>query len=369
MILTNDSGLPAAWLMGFRKDGRETMIVVVKATYLLPPNDDAPALAPLQPPLVEADSFTGEPGVSAPRHETDFAHYKPGCDVLLLGSAHAPEGRPAERCHVGLKVGSLVKQFAVVGNRHWIRSLVGSIAASAPEHFTVMPVGYDQAFGGVDRSREADGRIETFVANPAGKGFRRNTRDIDGVPLPNTEETGRAVTAPDGDYRPQAFSAIGRNWQPRAAYAGTYDRHWLENVAPLWPDDFDERYFQAAPPDQVIPYPVGGEEVILANLTPDGRRRFRLPSRSMPVIFIPHSGRYVIQQAHLDTLVLEPDAGSFTMTWRSVLPLGRSVFDVREVVVGEKTAGWLRAHRFPGKKYYASLAEAVRDNPRMGRVR
>ena len=44
-----------------------------------------------------ADTFTGEPGFSAPVYEVDFAPRKPRCDVLLVGSAYAPEGRPATR--------------------------------------------------------------------------------------------------------------------------------------------------------------------------------------------------------------------------------------------------------------------------------
>ncbi|MCK7582586.1 MAG: DUF2169 domain-containing protein [Chromatiales bacterium] len=49
-----------------------------------------------QLPLVMADTFTGEPGLSAPVYEVDFAPRKHRCDVLLVGSAHAPGGRPAD---------------------------------------------------------------------------------------------------------------------------------------------------------------------------------------------------------------------------------------------------------------------------------
>jgi hypothetical protein len=357
----NSTGLPAQWTMGFEPDGREMVIVVVKATYSIPPSGARgdPWLADEQQPLIEADRFSGEPGFSAPLHETDFAHRKPACDVLLLGSAHAPHGRPVDRLPVALKLGSLQKQFTVVGPRVW-RKYLAVAMASQPEHFQRLPLSYDYAFGGTDRTREAqDGQTDAYQPNPVGRGYWRDLKHIDGQPLPFTEASDQSVMDPAGRYVPMSFSPVGRNWTPRCAYAGTYDQHWLENTAPLWPADFDARYFQAAPADQIVPYPAGGEEVMLQHLTPQGHCTFRLPRRSMPIIFIPHRGTDVRRDAVIDTVVIEPDAGRFTLTWRANLPLGRSVFDVREVVVGEMSAAWHRSRRFPGKEYYRGLGELV----------
>ena len=358
MRLTNDTGFPAAWTMGFERDGREMVLVAIKATYTIPPLELAPEMAAEQVPLTEADEFTGEPGLSAPLYETDFAPRKPACDVLLIGHAYPPEGRPVARVPVGLRVGSMTKRFAVVGDRVW-RKVFG-VSASKPEPFRQIPITYDVAFGGTDPTHEQQGKVETFRANPVGKGYRRNFGDIDGQPLPNTEELDRAVDDPQGDYPPMAFSPVGRSWIPRAGYVGTYDEAWMENTAPFWPDDFDYRYFQAAPSDQIIPYPSGNEEVILRNLTPDGYRAFRLPGQKMPVTFIPHRGRDVTVQSNVDTIVLEPSSGRFTLTWRANLPLGKSVFDVKEVIVGEMSEAWHRARRSPGKPYFRGLEELAK---------
>jgi hypothetical protein len=351
--------------MGFERDGREMLIVVVKATYTIPePGQDA-QLGGEQVPVVEADEFSGEPGMSAPRFETDFAHRKPDCDVLLVGSAYAPRAQPANRVQVALRVGRLSKQFCVVGQRAWYRGGRG-ISATSALPFTVMPISYDIAFGGTDRTQEAEGKIETFSANPVGKGYWRDHAQIDGQPLPNTEQVDRVIDDPGGQFAPCAFSPIGRSWTPRVSYAGTYDERWLENEAPFWPQDFDHRYFQAAPPDQIIPYPQGGEEVTLHNLTPDGFRGFRLPERRMPVSFIPHRGRDVTLTANIDTIVLEPDEERFTLTWRANLPLGKSIFDVKETVVGGVSRAWRRARAARGKRYYRNLAELVRDRAGRG---
>lgn len=363
MRFTNVTGLPAGWTMGFQRDGRESLIVIVKATFVLPEEGETAVLASDQVALVEADRFSGEPGMSAPLHETDYAHVKPGCDVLLVGNAHAPGGRPATRCPVRLRVGPVDKRFTVVGNRWWSRGPAG-ISHSSPEPFVNMPVTYDRAFGGTDRTRESDGLTETCPTNPVGQGYWRHAGQIDGQPLPNSEGSTEAIQSHDVLYAPWALSPIGRNWQPRLGYTGTYDRQWQENVAPLWPADFDERYFQSAPPDQVMPWPRGGEDVLLENLSPAGTIAFRLPALAMPVTFIPYKGRDVTAQSNIDTLVFEPDLGRFTMAWRCVQPLGRSLFDVRETIAGEMSAAWHRARRFPGKTYYPDLAAAVRDRPR-----
>lgn len=365
MRFTNVSELPGGWTLGFQRDGRETLVVVVKATYALPANGADVVLHDQQVPLVSADEFSGEPGLSAPLRESDYAHGKPGCDVLLLGSAHAPEGRPVTRCPVGLKVGSLQKQFMVVGPRVWQKGLIG-VSSSSPEPFTQLPISYDVAFGGTDRTEEAEGKTYTYLTNPVGRGYWQKLQNIDQQPLPYTEALNQSVDSPKGEYVPQAFSPLGRSWQPRLRYAGTYDQHWMENTAPLWPEDFDERYFQAAPPDQVIAWPKGGEEIVLQNLTPDGLRAFRLPQHTMPITFIPHRGRDVNKVANIDTIVIEPDAERFSVTWRCALALGRSVFDVKEVIAGEMDAAWHRSRRFPGKTYHASLADAVNARTRGG---
>lgn len=358
MIFSNQTPWPASWTMGFDRSGRELLVVIVKSTYTMPANGESPRPADEQVPLVEADRFSGEPGLSAPLFDTDFAHHKPGCDVLLVGQAHAPAGLEVTHLDVGLQVGSLSKRLRVVGPRHWRKGLVG-VSASEPRHFTALPISYDHAFGGTDRTREGDGHTDTYLPNPVGRGYRAHLDGIDGQPLPHCEEPGRPVDRPDGAYRPMALSPLGRNWQERARFAGTYDQAWVESVAPLWPADFDDRYFQAAPADQIIPYPRGGEVVELRHLTDDGLRRFTLPRTQVPLTFIPHRGQDLTVLTNIDTVVLEPDAGRFTLTHRFSLPLGRSIFDVQEVLVGERPHAWHRARRFPGKTFYEGLGALV----------
>ena len=54
------------------------------------------------------------------------------------------------------------------------------------------------------------------------------------------------------------------------------------------------------------------------------------------------------------------------LTWRLAWPLRRNAFELKQVVVGGRSPGWLRAHAV-GKRYYPTLNEVIRaDRARKG---
>ena len=363
MDFMNATNVEAGWTMGFERDGRELVIVAIKATFQIPVNGQPAPLAEKQVPLTAADEFTGEPGLSAPLYETDYAHRKPRCDVLLNASAYAPHGKKCERVTVSAQIGSMHKTFDVVGNRVWQQGVFG-YAPSQPEPFRQQRISYDAAFGGVDASHPNPDKLLTYLTNPVGRGYHPHLREVSGKPVPTTEQTGQPIKSPTGNNVPQALGPLGRSWQPRAPYAGTYDQAWLDNKAPFWPDDFDYHYFQAAPPDQQIPYPSGGEEVRLEGLSAQGSLAFQLPPAYMPVLFVPHRGEDQQVEAVIDTLVIEPDLQRFSVTWRASLPMRKSCFDLKQVIAGEMPREWYRARRTGNKIYYPNLEELIRARRR-----
>jgi hypothetical protein len=181
------------------------------------------------------------------------------------------------------------------------------------------------------------------MRNPVGRGFHKHlkTSYVDGSPLPNTEEIARPIAAPDSTaYLPMSLGPLGRHWEPRAPLAGTYDEAWLKDHFPFLPPDFDERYYQAAPPDQQIPHPQGGEEIVLVNLTPGGRVAFTLPVFDAPIHFFLKAGGREDGRLVLDTIVLEPDEGRFTLTWRATRVLKKKMLEVDQTMVGRRSASW-----------------------------
>jgi len=339
--LINATRMIAGYTMGMEPSGRELLVVVVKGTFRLPKNGEDVRLDEEQLPLVMADTFTAEPGFSAPKYEVDFAPRKKRCDVLLLGSAHAPQGRPTTRVAVGLRIGTWTKTFAVVGDRHWQTGIAG-VSASAPEPFTAKPITYDVAFGGTDLRHEDPAKHAAFMRNPIGRGFHKHLKSewVDGAPLPSTEEINRPVTAPDGDFTPMAFGPIGRGWEPRRTLAGTYDQAWIDEAFPFLPCDFDERYYQSAPTDQQLTIPAGKQEITLLNLTADGSRSFVLPDFEAPIHIFPKKGGREDFTARIDTILIEPDEERVVATWRVARPLKRNMFEVAQILVGRKSESW-----------------------------
>lgn len=359
MELLNATKMQAGYTMGMEPSGREHLVVAVKGTFTIPPPGEEPAMAEAQVPLVEADTFTGEPGHSAAVYEADYPLHKPRCDLLVLGSAYAPGGQPVERVQVGLKVGSILKTFHVVGDRLWQAG--DSIRPGHVLAFEQMPISYDRAFGGVDNFHRDAAKHSAYMPNPIGRGYYGELHRalVDGTPMPNTEELNRPVERPSGQYQPMAFGPIGRGWTPRLQFAGTYDQDWLDDQFPFLPPDFRDDYYQAAPADQQMPYPSGGEEVLLLNLTPEGRTSFRLPAVDVPIVFFRKKGGRSETKGVIDTVVLEPDKGIFTLTWRSSIPLRKNMFEIVQVLAGHMTRGWWRAREL-GKTYYPSLAHLSR---------
>lgn len=347
MELINATRMVAGYNMGLEASGRELLVVVIKATFRFP-EPGAPAdffaLHDEQVPLVMADTFTGEPGLSAPVYEVDFAPRKLHCDILLNGSAHAPNGRPTDRVEVGMKVGHWSKRLAVVGARQWDAGVSGARATPA-QFFVNQAISYDVAFGGTDLQHEDPAQHAAYTANPVGQGFFKHLKKawVDGKPLPRTEELGQTVSDGTVAYRPMAFGPVGRGWEPRYRLAGTYDQDWLDQHFPFLPPDFDERYFQAAPEDQQVPlatFQNGPVEVALLNLTPEGLTRFTIPHLVAPVNVFPKKGEREDYTATLDTVVIEPEHKRYTLTWRVTRPLKKSMFEIAQILVGKKGRDW-----------------------------
>ncbi len=353
--------MTAGYTLGVEPSGREHIVLAVKGSFDFPSGPSgACTLSEVQDPLLMVDEFWGEPGFSAQRYEMDYALTKPRCDVLINGSAHAPDGRPVERVRVGVKIGDWSKRFDVVGDRAWVEGVVAP-GITAPRPFLSKQITYDVAFGGVDDLDQDEALPDSYTANPSGRGWHRlrNQNRINGAPLPNTEAPGEPVTSPWGTYRPMSFGPIARGWPMRLKYGGTYDQDWIDNVFPFLPADFDTRFYQAAPEDQQIEYPSGGETVTLVNLTPEGKTQFRLPSVAVPVVFGRKRREDVQRPSVLDTIVIEPDRARINLTWRTSIPLENDIFEVPEAIVGHRSRGFWRARKL-GKPYYGSLGAAVR---------
>jgi hypothetical protein len=349
-VAVGNKNLVAGAVVALDAAGREHLVVVTKATWRIPLPRQRPG--PLPPEaLQQTDLYVAEPGMSAMLYGSDFARFKPHCDVLFNASAHSPDGEPVTQLAVGWRVGPLSKRLNVVGPRTWSRAF-GSTALSAPAPFTRLPLHYGLAFGGKRIRLEGKGDARQFVeetlpSNPSGVGYAATVGSdiIDGVAVPSLEAINEPFARPADMHAPVAFSAIGRHWLPRKDHSGTCDDAWRRDVFPLLPADFDEQFHQCAPQDQQMDYPRGGEEVILLNMMagrPDVR--FHLPMLgSVPVRVLRKDYSVETCEAVVDTLYFEPDQERFSVVWRTSLPVRRRAQEFEAIAVGPVDPTWWAA--------------------------
>lgn len=331
------------------KDGREHVLAVGKGTFDIMP-DGSCVLASKQKPLVRADEYYGEPGISSVRYESDFVLRKPKADVVINGTAYALKGSATQWVDTTLKLGPINKTIRVYGERKWKRNLFLRLSPSKPEPFQKMPLLYERAFGGVDRNSKGEGKPFFELANLVGVGFHyRKNRKIKGSSLPNLEYPRCLIRNPKDKPPPAGFGFVSRNWKPRTTYAGTYDQAWLDERFPFLPADFQDKYFQGAPEDQTCSFLRGGEPVSLINLTPDGKLDFWLPQMAVPVKLL-YRSHEVDLTSMIDTVIIEPDAKQCLLVWRTSTRLEGKLHHLHEIWVGTPTKARLRALK-SGKRY------------------
>ena len=90
MKLENHTPFSAAWLVLLDKLAAEQLILVVKATFAISENGKLELLKK-QDPIRPVDEFHGEPGKSSIRYEAELGPAKAATDVVLVGSAIAPQ--------------------------------------------------------------------------------------------------------------------------------------------------------------------------------------------------------------------------------------------------------------------------------------
>ncbi|MES0100484.1 DUF2169 domain-containing protein [Mesorhizobium sp. M0019] len=304
-------------------------VAVVRATFDVDAQGNC-IPAKEQSPFVFADTHYGDPETTSVRVESDFVPVKPKCEVLLDAQAVAPSGRPVESMEVALIGPGIDKRAILTGQRRWFKTGLG-VQASRTTPFVSMPLAWHLTFGGTDRTDpekpHGDG------VNPIGTGFLVSQADPDGVLLPCVEHPQSRVRIWNDRVKPIGFGPVPRFAKQRAQYAGTYDKHWLDNIFPYLPPDFDDRYFQAAPQDQWLGLLRGGMVFGCVGMTENGRFKVQLPGLSVPVRFV-YEDRIERKAVTPDTLTIIPHEGKIVLVGRVGTKLPRKIVKLQEVQVG-----------------------------------
>jgi hypothetical protein len=325
---------PAAGEKVFLLDekGRDLLVVVVKRTFQITQRGLIPSEE--QRPVDLAGECYGEPGKSSYRYEPEIAPPKPATDIVLIGHAHASKSRQTE-IDVTIRVGALAKTVRIFGDRFWDK-LLGMETMTPPRPFEKIPLMYERAFGGWDRTPADPEQYSYEPRNPVGSGYRDRKRGkfVEGLPLPNLEEPRHLIRNSKDAPPPAGFGFIGPDWTPRRNFCGTYDEKWASSRAPLLPDDFDRRFYNAAHPDLIVPGRLRGDEAVdIANVSPNGTLRFNLPGEAPPRVRVEMRGGARTIPTALDTVIINTDEGRVYLLWRASLDIHGRVDDVRAIAL------------------------------------
>jgi uncharacterized protein YjbI with pentapeptide repeats len=305
MRIVTDSSVKLSWTVGQIKDLGLILSVAVKAGFQI--KDDGSLARLPEPPDGSGDVFSdGEEGRTELVYPSDFVPFKPRADILLVGTAHAPDGRPTPWVEVRARVGGFEKILRLTGDRFWQRRFLFFSRASTPKEFKSMPIIFARAYGG-----------KKFRKNPAGIGRDRRR-------LPNIESPEFLVRRRGDRPLPVAFGPISADWEPRRSKTGTYKGNWLKERWPWFPDDFDWSYYNSAPADQQIDgYLRGDEELEFCNMHPTHPvYRSRLPglrARAFIEVEVPDAPpEFGEVKLNLDTTWIDTEGGKVVLVWRGL---------------------------------------------------
>lgn len=340
--------------------------VTVKRTYRIP---GAGRCVPADVQLPIEEAVVVEDGLLVA--DTDLLSFKPGTDVVVTAEAHAPGGRSVTDLAAGVTVAGRIVSLRVVGKRRVVKRN-GSWAFSDPEPFSSAPIGWREAYGGIDAlARESldapllapaqkysryDLKFATAAAyprNPVGKGYVLEERaEAEGLELPTVEDPDDPITPgrlfaghPDSWSRqplPAGLSWVNYGWFPRSAFFGlpqvklppgtTAASARLKEVERGWaPADvltgrplearYSTRLGNGASPALVFdPHLLGREEVTLTNLDPrDPSWTFELPGERPRVAIRPLGEGEREAPARLMSVLVDVPERRVSLVWAAVV--------------------------------------------------
>lgn len=292
---------------------------------------------------------------------SDFRFYKPRTDVVILGSAYAPGGRPVHTMQVRALVGERDVRVQVIGRRELVWNRQGRPVIGAPEPFEEIPLRWENAYGGADQRVPVEPPPETleeqakldfdhpglYPRNPFGRGYVVLPDPIEGVELPNLEDPDHLLTSsniivhdPTRWYlqpRPRAFHWVQPLMFPRTVFMGMdawhpgpEDERMPEVAEGHLERGYRARYIDAVPVnvpmrpffqeacahlvfDRVEP----GTPVLIQGMSPEGRDlSFRIPYP--PQVDIQVEGTVEPAEPRLFNVLVEPDRSQVSLTYSAI---------------------------------------------------
>jgi hypothetical protein len=334
---------------GFAEGRQNVFAVLLKRSYrivhgkpLIPSEDTVP--------FRQGDVYhdPGDPETCSVLHEDELAPYKPATDVVVIGRAYAPEGRPVQTMTAGVEVAGQQKLLRVTGDRMASHRTGASPIVSEPASFLTMPIRYELAYGGRD-TKSRPGKPFHYPRNPLGRGVAvLNVHEaIEGLRMPNIEGPDDLLTADrivledesawNRQPLSQGFGWFQKTWYPRCSFVGAIPGHvgssetMQEEALGLVPRDqialarqyrlpsFDVRFNNGASLGLIVPELQPEALIRLARLTPDGLLSFVLPDAWPSIMLDIGLGENVLPTT-LHTVAVDVEERRVDLIWRGAHP-------------------------------------------------
>ncbi len=331
------------------ENSEPVFVVLAKRTYDIRPKQPLVRAEPT-PPFIEVDVYYDEadPEHSTVKYESELAPFKLATDVVVVGKAHAPGGRPAQSVDVTIEVAGQRKVVRVLGDRRCNFRENRAPTFTDPEKFTEMEMRYERAYGGKDL--RSNPQLPFFYPrNHKGTGVAvKNVKDVvEGLVLPNLEDPQDLLTPErviiqeperwNAQPLPQGIGWFQPTWYPRCSFVGAMPAY-------VGPDDvmreeklgivpkgqialarqlklpgYDVRFNSGASLGLVVPFLKGNETLRLSNLSPEGELAFSLPGERPRITLDIGQGEQELAPV-MHTLCLHMDAMQADIIWRGALP-------------------------------------------------
>lgn len=319
--------------------------VLVKRTYDINRDERlSPALKTR--PFVQNDQYydDGDPEWATVKYETEFASFKLQTDVVVIGNAYAPEGKPVQKLEVSVEVESWRKTLCIFGDRRCVYRKNANPEFTVPAPFIEIPIRYERSYGGKDLT--SDPNIPSFYPrNHIGTGFviANKKESVEGLALPNIEDPEDLLTperiitgGPENWPRmplPDGLGWFQRTWYPRCSFVGAMpaylgvDTVLREEQLGLVPKGqvglawryklpgFDLAFNNGASRGLRFPHLKGTEKFKLTHLTPAGTLGFQLPGDRPSIRLDIGQGENELEPV-LDTVLVRLGDMQVDLIWR-----------------------------------------------------
>ncbi len=323
-------------------------VMIIKCGYRLTENKEW-QFDPKSSQLFEMEAYFGDIASSSLFRESEYVPFKPFTDILIHAHAHAPNGEAASHfnCSIEYK-NKTIWQAEIYGERYWENKGIFSDKwmLTPPEKIISLPLQYEYAFGGTCFWQEdEEEKSESYAYNPAGLGFmnkpalKQQQQPFKAAQITTMGQSN--AKSPLDILETIGCAPIAKSWQPRLSLTGTFDQNWQDNIWPHMPDDFDDRFWNAAPLALQLPLNIDkGEPFILNNMSSFGQVQLSVNKKNYTAIIkVKGKDKPLTQNFNLDTIYLDmKDSQNITLEyiWRLKTVPSEYIddFEIKEKISG-----------------------------------